>query len=127
MLAERRVQAIIPTADLEVARRFYEGVLGFEPTWVGDYAIYYGMGDGTTFGVSVSSGRASGTHTQMAFITPDIDADVADLRSRGITLEEYDTPSLTTVDGIAQMGPNRAAWFRDPEGNLMGVVQLGDA
>jgi len=126
MLSERRVQAIIPTADLEAARTFYEGVLGFRPGWVSDRTIYYAMGEGTTFGVSVSSGRASGTHTQMAFVTPDLDTDVADLRARGVALEEYDTPALRTVNGIAQMGPSRASWFRDPEGNLLGVVQLAE-
>jgi catechol 2,3-dioxygenase-like lactoylglutathione lyase family enzyme len=127
MLFERRVQAVIPTADLEAGRRFYEGTLNLEPGWIGETAIFYAMGEGTSFALSMSSGQASGTHTQMVFLTPDIDSDVAELRSRGISTEEYATPNLTTVDGIAQMGPNRAAWFKDPEGNLLGIIQLGEA
>jgi len=127
MLFERRVQAVIPTADLGAARRFYEGVLGFKPGWVGESAVFYAMGEGTTFAVSLSSGRTSGTHTQMLFLTPDLEADVADARARGVTFEEYATPTLTTVDGIAQMGPNRAAWFKDPEGNILGMIELAES
>jgi len=77
-------------------------------------------------------GRPSGEHTQMAFEVDDIDAVVAGLRERGVELEEVDLPGLRTVDGIAEVEGNypssggkgeRAAWFRDSEGNLLGVGQ----
>ncbi len=85
----------------------------------------YRAGAGSYFAVTRSSGAASGSHTQMGFTSEDIEADVADLRARGITLEEYDTPGLKTVDGIATMGPIHAAWFRDPDGNLLGIIAFG--
>jgi hypothetical protein len=53
----------------------------------------------------------------------DVERAVADLRSRGVELEEYDVPGLKTVDGIAELGYERAAWFRDPDGNILSVGQ----
>lgn len=126
MLRDRRVHTTIPTSDLDRARAFYEGVLGFVPFRVLPFAVLYDAGEGSLFAVSISSGRASGTHTQMAITTPDIEADVADLRVRGVTFEEYDLPNLRTVDGVAEMGPVRAAWFKDPEGNLFGLLEFID-
>ena len=55
----------------------------------------------------------------------DIEAEVAELMARGVVFEEYDLPGLKTANGIATMGPNRAAWFKDSEGNILGPVQLG--
>jgi catechol 2,3-dioxygenase-like lactoylglutathione lyase family enzyme len=126
MLSDRRAHTIIPTTDPEAARSFYEGTLGFVPLRAIEGAVMYAAGDGSLFALSRSSGRASGTHTQMAFTTPDIEADVAELRSRGLVFKDYDLPTLTTVNGIAPLGPNRAAWFADPEGNLIGLVEFGE-
>jgi hypothetical protein len=55
---------------------------------------------------------------------PDVRAAVADLRSRGVVFEEYDFPGLKTVDGVADLGDGSAAWFKDTEGNIVGVVEL---
>jgi len=78
-----------------------------------------------------SAGRASGDHTQIAFEVDDIESVVAELRRRGVVFEEVDVPGLRTVDGIADIEGNypskgvgeRGAWFRDSEGNLLGVGQ----
>ena len=60
----------------------------------------------------------------MGFLVPDVATEVAELKSRGVVFEEYDMPGLKTVDGIAEIGPSKAAWFKDSEGNVLGVVQL---
>jgi hypothetical protein len=60
----------------------------------------------------------------MAFMADDIDALVRDLKSRGVRFEEYNSPSLRTVDGVADIGYARAAWFKDSEGNLLGIGQV---
>ena len=125
MLAERRVHATLPVADLDRARAFYEDTLEFSPYDVQSAAVLYRAGEGTAFAVTRSSGSASGSHTQMGITTPDIEADVAELKGRGIVFEEYDYPTLKTVDSIAQTGPNRAAWFKDSEGNLIGIIEFG--
>jgi catechol 2,3-dioxygenase-like lactoylglutathione lyase family enzyme len=127
MLPDRRAHTTLPVSDLDRARTFYEGVLGFKPMDVNPAAVIYRAGEGSVFAITRSSGKASGTHTQIGFTVTDIDAEVADLKRRGITFLEYDLPGLKTVGSIAQTGPNRAAWFLDPEGNMLGVVQFGAA
>ncbi len=79
-----------------------------------------------------SSGAPSGSHTQLAWEVDDIEATVEELRRRGVVFEDYDLPGLKTVNGIAQVAGNyptrggigeKAAWFRDSEGNLLGIGQ----
>ena len=124
-LAERRVHTTLPVQDVAAARSFWEEVLGFTPLQVQSTAVIYRAGEGSVFAISRSGGRPSGAHTQMAFTSPDIEADVAALRAQGIVFLEYDLPGLKTVNGIAPLGPNRAAWFNDPQGNLIGIVEFG--
>ena len=124
MLSDHQVYAAIPTADLDAARGFYEDVLGFVPREANPAGIYYDAGGGTYFVLTRSSGKASGSHTQMAFRVSDIESEVRDLQRRGVTFEEYETPK--TVDGIATIPIGRTAWFRDPEGNLIGMIQFND-
>jgi predicted enzyme related to lactoylglutathione lyase len=124
MLSDHQVYAAIPTDDMERLRPFYEGVLGFVPREANPAGIYYDAGGGTYFVLTRSSGKASGTHTQMAFRVTNIESEVRDLQRRGVTFEEYETPK--TVDGIATIPIGRTAWFRDPDGNLIGMIQFND-
>lgn len=124
MLADRRLHAIIPTPDVDALRRWYEDVLGLVPYAVRPAAVVYQVGSGTFFALSRSGGRASGTHTQMAFTVPDIDAEVAELRGRGVVFEAYETPK--TTDGVADLPAGRAAWFRDPDGNMIGLIEFAE-
>jgi hypothetical protein len=64
-------------------------------------------------------------HTLGGWSVENIEAEVAELRARGLTFEEYDTPQLKTVNGVATIGTNKAAWFRDSEGNILGLIQFG--
>src|SRR5439155_13207399 len=105
MLADRRCHATIPVSDVEAVRSFYEGTLGFEPLEENPAAVIYRAGSGSVFAVTRSSGRASGSHTQMGFTVDDIEDEVADLRRRGVTFEEYDVPGLKTEGGIAPERP----------------------
>jgi hypothetical protein len=73
-----------------------------------------------------SQGGSSGSHTQIGWVVEDVAAEVADLKSRGVVFEEYDYPSLKTVDGIAEVPVGRAAWFKDSEGNVHGVLQINE-
>ena len=104
----------------------------------GSRPLKNGLGDFyTTAGVGLSpfsspSGAPSGEFTQMAFEVTDLKATVAAMRARGVIFEEYDLPGLKTVDGIAEVDGNYpskggvgelAAWFKDSEGNLLGIGQ----
>lgn len=122
MLTDARAHATLPTSDVEALRPFYEEVLGFVPRAVLASGVVYEAGGGSLFAISRSGGAAAGTHTQLAFSVPDVEAAVRDLRGRGVAFEEYETPR--TVDGVARMPIGRAAWFRDPAGNLLGLVEF---
>jgi catechol 2,3-dioxygenase-like lactoylglutathione lyase family enzyme len=129
VLERAKVATRLPAQDLERARRFYSEKLGLEPAEERPGGLLYRCG-GTEFALFQSAGEPTGEHTQMGWEVDDIEAVVADLRSRGVVFEEYDLPGLTTVDGIAHVEGNyaskggkgeRAAWFRDSEGNMLGM------
>ncbi len=124
MLSDYRVHTTLPTQDVDALRRFYEGVLRFEPASVLPAAVVYRAGEGSVFAISRSGGRSNGSHTQMAFSVPDIEAAVEELRGRGIAFEAYEEPR--TVNAVARMPAGRAAWFKDPDGNLIGLVQFDE-
>lgn len=124
MLNEVRCHTTLPAADLERAKRFYSEKLGLEPTTEASSGIFYTTGGGAVFSLYPTPNPTRGGHTQMGFAVADIDAAVADLRSRGVEFEGYDFPGLKTVNGIADIGDGRAAWFLDSEGNTIGIVQL---
>jgi predicted enzyme related to lactoylglutathione lyase len=83
-------------------------------------AVLYETTPGSVFAISRGSVLSSSTHTQMAFTVDDIDAEVADLTSRGIVFEAYEAPR--TEGGIATIGAGRAAWFKDPDGNILSLT-----
>jgi len=131
VLRNSKVATRLPALDLERARAFYSEKLGLEPVEERPGGLKYQTVDGV-FVLFQTLGRPSGEHTQMAFEVDDIDAVVAVLRERGVEFEDVDLPGLRTVDGIAEVEGNypssggkgeRAAWFRDSEGNLLGVGQ----
>jgi catechol 2,3-dioxygenase-like lactoylglutathione lyase family enzyme len=130
MLKNGRVATRLPAQDLERARAFYGDKLGLEPVEEREGGLRYICAAGE-FALFESSGAASGDHTQMGWEVEDIDVTVRELRARGVVFEDYDVPGLKTVDGIADIEGNypskgsgeRGAWFRDSEGNLLGIGQ----
>jgi len=124
MLADARTYPSLPATDLERARRFYEDVLGLAPARVTPAGVFYATGEGTEVFVFPSSGRASGSHTQVGFRVADIGAEVADLKRRGVTFETYEFEGFDPATSIASFPLSRSAWFKDSEGNLIGVVQM---
>ncbi|MFD5796208.1 VOC family protein [Streptomyces diastatochromogenes] len=129
LLARGRVATRLPAQDLDRARRFYSEVLGLEPVDERPGGLLYRCG-GTDFVVFQSTGASPGTFTQMAWEVADIEAVVSELRRHGVVFEEVDVPGLHTRDGIAEIDGNypskgargeRGAWFRDSEGNLLGI------
>ena len=124
MLNESNTYTTIPVSNLERAQRFYTETLGLTPAMVTEGGVMYRSGS-TQFFVYPSRYKASG-HTQMSWLVGDIKAEVAALRGKGIEFVEFDVPGVTTVDGISQSGPAVwTAYFRDPDGNLLGLTQIG--
>ena len=129
MLADGRVENRLPAQDLERARRFYAEKLSLEPVEERPGGLRYRCAVGE-FALFASTGAPSGEHTQMSWEVDDIETTVRELRERGVVFEEYDLPGLRTVDGVAEVEGNypskggigeRAAGFRDSEGNLLGI------
>jgi catechol 2,3-dioxygenase-like lactoylglutathione lyase family enzyme len=124
MLATCPLYTTLPATDLERARRFYAERLGLIPERETPGGLFYRCDGDTQFSLFPTGGTASGTHTQIAWTTHAIEAEVADLKGRGVVFEEYDTPGLNTVQSVAIIGPSKAAWFKDSEGNLLALVQF---
>ncbi len=130
MLQNSHVATRLPAQDLDRARAFYRDKLGLEPTEERPGGLKYQLGSGM-FALFASAGRSSGEFTQMALTVDDLEAVVGELTRRGVVFEEVDVPGLKTVNGIAEVEGNypsvgkgeRAAWFRDSEGNLIGLGQ----
>jgi catechol 2,3-dioxygenase-like lactoylglutathione lyase family enzyme len=130
MLERGRAETRLPAQDLERARRFYAEKLGLEPAEERSGGLLYRSAGGD-FALFESAGASPGTFTQMSWEVGDIEATVAELKRRGVVFEEVDLPGLRTVDGIAEVSGNypskgtgeRGAWFRDSEGNMLGVGQ----
>lgn len=123
MPSQPRVQGILPASDLDRAQAFYRDKLGWEPAEKRPDGVVYEGAGGTSFLLYTTQGSADGSFTQLGFSVDDLDATVAELKENGVVFEEYDTPELKTENSIANMGPLRAAWFRDSEGNMIGVGQ----
>jgi catechol 2,3-dioxygenase-like lactoylglutathione lyase family enzyme len=130
-LKQSDASARLPAQDLERTKAFYAEKLGLTPNEERPGGLRYRCGNGW-FSLLQSSGKPSGNHTQLAWEADDIEAVVAELRARGVVFEEYDLPGLKTVNGIAEVADNypsrggigeRAAWFRDSEGNLLAIGQ----
>jgi predicted enzyme related to lactoylglutathione lyase len=124
MFADRTVTTMVPAKDLERAKTFYADKLGLTPAdSSGEGGVVYELGDGTGFFLYASEFAGTAKHTLISLDTPDLAADIAALRGKGVTFEEYDLPDLKTVNGVAEWGPVKNAWFKDSEGNIIGLVQ----
>ena len=117
-------KAALPVEDVARARAFYQEKLGLTPSREVEGALFYEGSGSSGFLLFPTGGRPSGQHTQMAWFVKDIAATVAELKRRGVRFEEYDFPGLQTIDGIADLGYEKSAWFRDSEGNLLALGEL---
>jgi len=124
MLASARFHTALPCSDFERAKAFYAEKLGLTPSEEQPGGAFYDGAGGTRFLLFPSSGRSSGSHTQMGMLVGDIATEVRELEQRGVQFEEYDFPGFDKETHIAHTGPVRSAWFKDSEGNLIGIVQM---
>jgi catechol-2,3-dioxygenase len=123
MLGQATVAATVAVHDLALAREFYEDLLGLTELDENPGGVTYGSGDGKLF---VYQSEYAGTNkaTAASWSVVDIDAAVEDLKSRGVVFEQYDMPGMTREGDIHMMGPMKAAWFKDPSGNILNVTAM---
>lgn len=124
MLKDLRAHATLPATDLARAKGFYRDKLGLEPEEETPGGLLYRC-DGSTFAIYPGRNAGSGLHTQMGWTVDDIEAEMAGLKARGVEFESYpEMPDFDTETNIFSPGSMRSAWFRDSEGNMLGLVQF---
>jgi catechol 2,3-dioxygenase-like lactoylglutathione lyase family enzyme len=121
VLGDYPIAPMIPATDMARARAFYADTLGMKVVSEDPETLELESG-GVHFGVYPTRAEA-GTATVAGWIVADLDAEMRDLRHRGITFEEYDLADIQTHDGVFEVGNGRGAWFKDSEGNVLGVMQ----
>jgi predicted enzyme related to lactoylglutathione lyase len=122
MLANAPIRAYIPVSDVARARRFYEKTLGLQPKQEYAGGVIYECGGAEVFMYptpSAGTSQASQAFWQVA----DVEAEVAELKARGVVFEEYDMPGIKMKNSIATGGGAKTAWFKDTEGNILAVSQ----
>ncbi|MEX2553390.1 MAG: VOC family protein [Actinomycetota bacterium] len=125
MLSDFAISPTLPVSDLARARKFYEEVLGFQPSEVIEEMgqVTYPSGAGSFF-VYATASAGTNQATSAGWRVDDLDAEMADMRSRGVVFEEYDLPGLKAVNGVVEIPGGKAAWFKDTEGNILALDQL---
>ena len=124
MLKNAEIVPYIPVSDLARARTFYEKNLGLKPKEeYGSQAAIYECGNGTWFFMYKSPGAGTSKASTAFWKVDDVEAEVAELKARGVVFEEYDMPGIKMVNSIATGGGAKTAWFKDSEGNILAVSQ----
>jgi len=122
MLSTAPIRAYIPASDVTRARRFYEEVVGLKPKEEYAGGVVYDCGGSEAF--LYPTGNAGTSKASQAFWqVRDVEAEVAELKSRGVKFEEYDFPGIHMKNGIATAGGAKTAWFKDSEGNILAISQ----
>jgi catechol-2,3-dioxygenase len=127
MLANHPIDPMVLATDLGVAREFYGERIGLELLIESDDFLTFRCGGDSRLVVTRTSTGTSDPQTKASWRVSDLGVEVAELRARGVQVEEYDEPGPKTIDGIADVGFALAAWFVDPDGNSIGLLQFKDA
>ena len=122
MLRNAPIRAYIPASNIARARKFYEEIVGLLPKEEYAGGVIYECGGASVFMYPTPNGGTSKA-SQAFWQVPDVEAEVAELKARGVKFEEYDMPGLTMKNSIVTAGGAKTAWFRDTEGNILAVSQ----
>jgi predicted enzyme related to lactoylglutathione lyase len=122
MLRAAPIRAYIPVSDLSRARNFYEKTLGLAPKEEYAGGVIYECGGAEVFMYPTKNAGTSKA-SQAFWQVRDVEAEVAELKARGVVFEEYDMPGIKMKSSIATGGGAKTAWFKDTEGNILAVSQ----
>jgi predicted enzyme related to lactoylglutathione lyase len=123
MLQSFPFYAYIPAKDVARARRFYEDKLGFRPEQEIAGGVVYAFGENTKCFLYPTPNAGTSAASQAYWQVRDIEKEVAELKARGVTLENYDLPGEKTASGVLIGGGAKAAWFKDSEGNILAIIE----
>jgi catechol-2,3-dioxygenase len=124
MLGDHPISPVLLARDLAAAREFYHDRVGLEILRESEDEIVFRCGGATQLAVTKSTTGTADEQTQAGWYVTDIRGEVAELRSRGVKVQDYDLPGLKTQDGIADIGFAWIAWIVDPGGNALGILQV---
>jgi predicted enzyme related to lactoylglutathione lyase len=125
MLTKSMTTTMLPVSDLRRAGTFYTETLGLHQKATGaDGSLILDAGNGDAIGLMPAEAGAQSAHTVLSFEVDDITAEIRDLERRGVRFADYDLPDLKTVDHVAELGGEKAAWFNDSEGNILCIHQV---
>ncbi len=126
MLSRAPVTTILPVKDMNRARGFYEKALGLKPVgFAADGNFVFACAGEATIALITKPEGTKAEHTAVSFEVEDVAAEVKELVKRGVVFEDYDLPGLKTVEHVCVLGSDKAAWFKDTEGNILCVHQSG--
>jgi len=120
MLTDAPVTTMLPVKDLNRAREFYEKTLGLKPLGLRqDGKFQFAGGSGGIIALFPKDGGTKADHTAVSFQVKNVEQAIKDLKQRGVVFEDYDFPGLKTVNHVCVLGAEKAAWFKDTEGNYL--------
>jgi predicted enzyme related to lactoylglutathione lyase len=122
MLADKDAVATVAVKDLKAAKKFYGDMLGLKPTPVQEPEVLNYKSGNSTVLVYKSQFAGSNRATSITWIVDDVEGTVKDLKAKGIAFEHYDFPGMTRKGDVHIAGKSKAAWFKDPDGNILAVV-----
>jgi predicted enzyme related to lactoylglutathione lyase len=123
MLKNAPIVPYIPVADMGRAQKFYEEKVGLKPKEEYAGGVIYECGKGSWVFMYPSPGAGTSKASTAFWAVDDVEAEVAELKARGVVFEEYDTPHMKMVNSIATAGGAKTAWFKDSEGNILAISQ----
>jgi len=122
MLGDKKAMPTIPVKDLEKAKRFYKDTLGLKPSETDEpMVVMFKSGDTS---VLVYQSQYAGTNqaTAVSWEVGDVEREVQVLKDKGVAFEHYDMPGTTRLGDVHLTGKTKAAWFKDPDGNIHAIV-----
>ena len=120
MLYAAPLTTMLPVMDMQRARDFYENCLGLKPAgFKPDGKFVYACAGGSVIALFPKEGGTKADHTAISFQVDHIDSAISSLKDAGVVFEDYDFPGLKTLNHVCVLGSEKAAWFKDTEGNYL--------
>lgn len=124
MLGSAPITVILPVIDMDRAQAFYERALGLTPQGLNPDGKFIFISGDARIALMQRDGGTKAEHTAVSFEVANIAAAIAELERRGVVFHDYDLPGLKTVAHVCVLGAEKAAWFNDPEGNILCVHEV---
>jgi predicted enzyme related to lactoylglutathione lyase len=123
MLSDATICAYLPASDVSRARKFYEEIVGLKPKVEFSGGVIYECGGADVF-LYPTPNAGTSKASQAFWQVKNVEAEVKELKSRGVKFEEYEMPGISMQNSIATGGGAKTAWFKDSEGNILAISQL---